>query len=218
MDLLNVKKQIQVLNENFESLHVDIMDGHFCDSIHLSPVFLRAIRSVTNLDIEVHLMVKHPEKFIASLLEFGADIIILHAETITTRAYRLINEIRRKGKKVGIALCPATPLSSVEPLLGDIDMITILAVDVGYVGQPLIDTVLDKILLAKKLKAKNRYQYIIQCDGGVKSSTYKKICDAGAENLVLGESALFGKNSNVEIACELMKNEFKIAMNGGDDQ
>ena len=217
MDLLNVEKQIRALNENFSSLHVDIMDGHFCNSIHLSPSFLKAIRNITKLTIEVHLMVENPENYVHSLLEFGADIIILHAETITTHAFRLINEIKNNEKKVGVAVCPVTPLSHIEHLLSDIDMLTLMAVDVGYVGQPLIDSVLNKILLAKNLKKQHGYNYVIQCDGGVKKSTYKKICDSGAENLVIGETALFGKNKDVKIACSMMKKEFEFALNEGNN-
>ena len=214
MDLLNAKEQILILNANFTSLHIDIMDGHFCDSIHLSPSFVKAVRGITDLSIEVHLMVEHPEKLIPSLIEFGADVIVLHIESITTRAFRLVNEIQRNGKKAGIALCPITPLSTIKDVLCSIDMLTILTVDVGYAGQPLITSVLHKFEVAKLLKQKHNYNYVIQCDGGVKSSTYKQLCVLGAENLVLGDTALFCKHIDLNMACKIMREEFVAALNG----
>ncbi|TCL58871.1 D-allulose-6-phosphate 3-epimerase [Kineothrix alysoides] len=214
MDLLEVKGQIEILNTYFDILHIDIMDGHFCDSIHLSPSFVKSVRKVTNLTIEVHLMVEQPEKFINILLDNGADTIILHAESITKRAFRLINDIQSKGRKVGIALCPLTPISSIVPLLRDIDILTLLMVDAGFVGQPLIETMVNKIKIAREIKEKQNSNFIIQCDGGVKNSTYKKLYDAGAESFVLGEAALFGKHNDLIIACETMKNEFIRSMNG----
>lgn len=212
MDLLNVESQLKVLNKNFDSLHIDIMDGHFCDSIHLSPSFVKAVRKASRLPIEVHLMVDNPEKYIDSLLESGTNIIILHIESITTRAFRLIDKIHDKGKMAGIALCPITPFNHVISLLSNIDMLIILAVDVGHVGQSLIEPIYDKIKMAKEIKEQNGYKYIIQCDGGVKNSTYRKLFQMGAESFVLGNSALFGKNQDLNIACKLMKSEFTKAL------
>lgn len=208
MDLLNVQSQISVLNRYMDALHVDIMDGHFCDSIHLSPSFIGAIRQITQLPIETHLMVDAPEKFINSIIDNGGNCIICHAETVSKNAFRLIDAIHSKGKKGGIALCPLTPIDAITPLLGEIDILSILMIDVGYIGQPMIGSLLGKIKLAKDLKEQQGYDYIIQVDGGVRADTYQVMKAAGAESFVLGKAALFGKHVDINDACEIMSDEF----------
>lgn len=213
MDYLNVGSQLDILNQNFDILHVDIMDGHFCKSIHLSPSFIKSIRNATNLPIEVHLMVEHPGDFITDLVECGADIITLHFESITHDAFRLISQIKSYGKQVGLALCPATPISCVKYLLNQIDILTILNVDVGYVGQPLIIEMLEKVAKARKIRTEEGYHYLIQSDGGVNISTYSDLLNAGTEIFVLGHAALFGKHPELACACKIMKKDFNLPEN-----
>jgi len=207
MDLLNARQEIEVLNQYFDYIHFDVMDGHFCKSMALSPRFLHEVRTVTPLPIDVHLMVSHPEDFIDDVL-CQSDIVTLHIESITTQAFRLISKIKDAGKQVGIAICPATLANSLEYVIENIDYLTVLGVDVGYVGQPLIDSTYRKIRTITEMRAACGRDFLIQCDGGVRAETFSRLLSAGADMFVLGKVALFGKHDNLSTACNIMGEEF----------
>ena len=129
MDLLNIKEQIEILNERADMYHVDIMDGHFVKNITLSPDFVKAIDKVVKIPMDCHLMVTDPDDYIESLAQAGAGYICPHAETINSDAFRIINKIRANGCKVGVVLNPATPLSYIQHYIHLVDKITIMSVD-----------------------------------------------------------------------------------------
>lgn len=207
MDLLNVEKQISILNDYCDIYHIDIMDGHFCQNISLSPRFVEVIRNKCKLPIDVHLMVEYPELFIDRLIDAGADIMSFHAETIERNAFILFEKVKQASKKIGIVICPSTSIDSIRLYLPYIDIITVMTVEVGFVGQDLIDETLCKISKLKELKEVNDYSFIIQSDGGAKKETYRKLQNAGAESIVIGGSGLFNKSNDLEIACSLMLRE-----------
>jgi D-allulose-6-phosphate 3-epimerase len=209
LDYLRIKEQIEKLNKRANYYHIDIMDGHFCKNITLSPDFMRAIKPVSSLPLEVHLMTEYPNDFIDMVKIAGGDIISPHAETINTDAFRVINKIKSLGAKAGIVLNPATPLEYIKYYAHRLDLITIMTVDVGYAGQPFIDEMLDKIRLCKKWKETYGYTYRIEIDGSCNKQTYKRLYEAGAEEFVVGTSGLFSLDADVDIAYNKMLSNFE---------
>ncbi|MGV8050047.1 MAG: D-allulose 6-phosphate 3-epimerase [Anaerolineaceae bacterium] len=211
LDYLDVKNQINTLNKYCDMYHADIMDGHFAKNITFSADFVRAIHSIAKLPLDVHLMVEKPNDFVDIFAEVGIEYITLHAETIQTYSNRIIRKIKDLGCKVGVAVCPATPLSAVEWYLSDIDILTIMTVEVGYAGQKFIPQMVGKVEQAKRLKEEKGYHYIIQCDGAIGKDNYKSLFDAGAQAFVMGTSGLFKPGITLDEACKKMKREFSQA-------
>ncbi|MCH5297817.1 MAG: ribulose-phosphate 3-epimerase [Ruminococcus sp.] len=212
MSFLNIRNDINVLNQNFDTFHIDIADGHFCNNIILSLDYIKDIKKISKLPIEVHLMVDSPNDYIEQLAKIGVNIITVHIESIERNAIRTIDNIHSHGIKVGIALCPLTPVRYIYPLLSYIDIVNVLNVEVGFRGQPLINEMLQKIKKLSILKRTKSLNYIIQGDGGVEKNTYKKLIDVGTESFVLGRTALFSKSEILYDACNIMKSEFENAL------
>lgn len=208
MDYLHIEDQIQVLNRHADFLHYDVMDGHFCKNMALSADILKAIKKVAAIPVDVHMMVENPQDHVDAFLDSGADYISLHAETINPFAFRILRHIRQRGAKTGIVLNPATPLEYAGQYLDEVDMLTIMTVDVGFAGQPFNARMLQKIEQAKQWKAARGAHYIIQVDGGVNESTYRALWKAGAECYVVGSSGLFTKDKDLEKGCAILKEEF----------
>lgn len=129
MDFLDMRGQLAFFNERADSLHVDIMDGHFAPNITLSPDIMRTVGKVSTLPMDAHLMTTDPDRWIEAVAEAGARVISPHAETINAKAFRTLRRIRALGCQTGVALNPATPLSSVAAYLDDVDLLTIMTVD-----------------------------------------------------------------------------------------
>ena len=159
MDFLKMKEQLEILNSRAEYLHVDIMDGHYCKNITLSPDLVRTFAKIATIPLDVDLMTTAPNDWIGVVADAGAHSISVHAETINTDAFRTLRGIRALGKKVGVVLNPATPLAEIEHYMELIDMLTIMTVDVGYAGQAFIEQMLPKIELVRELKEKRSYSY-----------------------------------------------------------
>jgi D-allulose-6-phosphate 3-epimerase len=185
------------------------MDGHYCKNITLSPDFMRAVKKISKLPLDVHLMTEYPGDFIDEVRNAGAEWISPHAETINVDAFRTINKIKSLGAKAGVVLNPATPLEYIKYYAGKLDMVTIMTVDVGYAGQPFIDEMLDKIRLAKQWKKQYGYTYKISVDGSCNVKTFKKLHDAGAEIFVAGSSGLFSLDPDLSAAYDRMLRNFK---------
>jgi D-allulose-6-phosphate 3-epimerase len=211
INLLDIENQIDILNQHCMMHHVDVMDGHFAKNITLSADFVRAIRPIAKLPIDAHLMVTTPNDFINDFADAGANYISLQAETIQTDAYRTLRKIKDLGCKFGIVVCPATPLSLVEWYLDEVDILTIMTVDVGYAGQKFIPQMVRKVAQARQIMEEKGYHYIIQCDGAIGKDTYKLLYDAGARAFVMGTSGLFKPGLELNEACHLMKKEFSQA-------
>lgn len=209
MDFLNVREEMEVLNRHADLYHVDIMDGHYCKNITLSPDMVKVFKSIAERPIDVHLMTTSPMDWIDRVAEAGADFISPHAETINTDAYRVLNYIKELGCKKGVVLNPATPLSAVEHYLNRIDLLTIMTIDVGFAGQPFIEEMLEKIKMAKRLKEEREYGYQIQIDGSCNQNTYRKLFEAGAEIFIVGYSGLFGLENTLEKSWTKMEEIFK---------
>lgn len=210
MDLGKIKEQLEIMDRYVKLYHVDIMDGHFCKNMALTPGLIKSFRENTKTDIDVHLMTTEPAAWIESCAEAGATCISPHAETINTNAFRIMQEIERLGCKKGVVLNPATPLTYVESYLENIDLLTIMTVDIGFAGQKFIEQMYLKIREAKEIRKKRKYHYQIQIDGHCNKENYKKLEEAGADVVVVGNAGLFGLHPDLDTACRKMKLELEF--------
>lgn len=187
---LDLKKDIQQLEDGgIDYLHFDIMDGAFVPRLGLFPEMLASVKAVTKIPITAHLMIENPDNFIPAFARAGADIIIIHAES-TKHLDRSIRLIKNMGIKAGVALNPATPLSFIDYVLDEIDLVMLMAINPGIVGHQLIPGTLKKI---SDLKNKLRYypHILIEIDGGVTFKSAPDMIKMGANMLVCGSSTIF---------------------------
>lgn len=170
-------------------IHIDVMDGHFVPNITYGPIMVEACKRASNLVLDVHLMIEKPDLIIPDFAKAGADYISVHAEACT-HLHRSLQLIKSLGVKSGVALNPATPLSSIEYVMDQLDFILIMSVNPGFGGQKFIGSSIDKIrLLSNQLKERN-LKTLIQVDGGINKDTIKAVSEAGASSFVAG-SAIF---------------------------
>ena len=171
-------------------LHLDIMDGHFVPNLTFGPPIVAAIRKISKLPLDVHLMVTNPAALVEQFAEAGADYLTVHVET-EPHLHRLVNRIRELGVKPAVTLNPATSVDLLDEILIEVDMVLVMSVNPGFGGQKFIPASLDKIRrLRQKLKRLDR-QVLIEVDGGVNQATAPQLIEAGADVLVAG-SAVFG--------------------------
>lgn len=186
-------------------LHIDVMDGMYVPSITLGFPVIESIRKNSNMIFDVHLMIKEPERYLERFAQCGADIITVHAEACL-HLHRTLQQIRQLGKKCGVALNPATPLSALDYVLEDLDMVLLMTVNPGFGGQTFIPAMYEKIrVLRDKIAEKDR-KIDIEVDGGIKVSNTKQVLEAGANILVAG-SAVFGEDiaANIKEFQELLQ-------------
>lgn len=192
-DFSRLGENLSVLEKNdITMLHVDVMDGMFVPSISLGFPIIESIRKNSSMIFDVHLMIKEPERYVERFSESGADIITVHAEACL-HLHRTIEQIKQLGKKCGVALNPATPLSVLDYVLEDVDMVLLMTVNPGFGGQAFIPTMYEKIKTLRNRIAGRGLDTDIEVDGGIKASNTKKALEAGANILVAG-SAVFGGN------------------------
>lgn len=208
MNMLEMKEQFRVLNERIQMYHVDIMDGHFCKNITLSPDFVKVCATVAKRPIDVHLMVEHPGDYIDQLIACGAAVISPHAETINVDAFRTIDKVKSAGCQMGVVLNPATPLSAVSHYLNHIDLLTIMTVDVGYSGGKFVPEMLEKIREAVRIREERGLQYVIQVDGACNAANFKAMDEAGAEAYVVGNTGLFAMDPDLKKAADILYENF----------
>lgn len=171
-------------------IHVDVMDGHFVPNITIGPLVVEAIRPVTPKPLDVHLMIENPDLYIPEFARAGADIITVHQEAVP-HLHRTVQLIRSLGKKPGVSINPATPVSTLEVILEEIDLVLVMSVNPGFGGQKFIHSALGKIAELRRLIDQRGLQVEIEVDGGVKPDNCQQVAAAGADVLVAG-SAVFG--------------------------
>ena len=175
-----------------KAVHIDVMDGQFVPEITYGQPVIRSIRSLTKLSFDVHLMVQKPETQIESFIKSGADWITFHYEA-TNHAHRIIQQIHQAGKKAGIAICPATPVSVLSEILECADIILIMTVNPGWGGQTIIPSCVEKVSELKRIREEKKYKYLISVDGGVNSKTLDTVVKAGTDIVVSGSSFFNGE-------------------------
>jgi len=183
-------------------IHIDAMDGHFVPNITVGPMIVKAAREVTDLPLDVHLMIENPDRYIHDFVTAGSDLIAVHVEA-ATHLHRLLGVIRDAGIKAGAALNPATPLSSIQHVLHNLDMVVLMTVNPGFGGQGFIPEVLPKIEELKGMIDQKGIEVDIEVDGGINVENIAQAARAGANVFVAG-NAIFGSQDYAE-AIALMR-------------
>lgn len=205
-DFSNLAVQIYELNkENVDYIHLDVMDGIFVPNISFGTPVIQSLRKCTEKIFDVHLMVKEPIRFLEDYQKAGADSITVHVEACK-HLYRTITMIREIGCKVGVALNPATPLSTLDYILEKIDMVLIMSVSPGYGGQNLIPSTFAKIEELRREREKRELDFEIEVDGGVRADNVKILIEAGVEVFVAGTAIFEG---NIKDNLEMFRKKFQ---------
>lgn len=173
-------------------IHVDVMDGHFVPNITIGPLIVEAIKPITTLPLDVHLMIENPDQYIPEFAGAGADIITVHQEA-SLHLHRTIQLIKDSGAKPGVAINPATPVDMIREVLVDVDLVLIMTVNPGFGGQSFIPQTIEKIKQVAALREKYNLSFEIEVDGGVNVSTAEQCVLAGVDVLVAG-SAVYNKS------------------------
>lgn len=177
-------------------IHVDVMDGHFVPNITIGPLIAQAVRRVTALPIDVHLMIERPERYLESFVSAGADSITVHVET-SPHLHRTLQQIRELGARAGVALNPATPAESLTEVLPYLDLILVMSVNPGFGGQEYIPTSTGKIARVRELLVQRGLDQVeLEVDGGIAPGTAAEVVSAGASVLVAG-SAVYNTRASI---------------------
>ncbi|MED4405076.1 ribulose-phosphate 3-epimerase [Heyndrickxia coagulans] len=174
-------------------IHIDVMDGHFVPNITMGPLVVGAVRPVTKLPLDVHLMIEYPDQYLEAFAKAGADTISVHVEACR-HLHRTIQEIRSLGVNPGVVLNPATPIEWIAPILGDVGLVLLMTVNPGFGGQAFIESVVPKIEKLYRLKEEQGLAFDIEVDGGIDPETAQKCKQAGATVLVAGSNIFKSKN------------------------
>jgi len=170
-----------------ERIQIDVMDGRFVPNISMGPDVVHAIRRVSSLLLEAHLMIVEPEKYVTVFADAGADLIIVHQE-VSPHLYRTLQQIHDHGKQCGVAINPATPWTAIDEVLEIVDLILVMTVNPGFGGQEFIESMLPKIHRIHDELMRRRLPALIEVDGGISEETAPRVVDAGARVLVAGTS------------------------------
>lgn len=168
-------------------IHIDVMDGHFVPNLTIGPPVVAALRKVSRLPFDVHLMIDNPQDMVAAFIKAGADLVTVHAE-VAPHLHRLLQTIREQGVKAGVSLNPSTPLAMVEEVLDSVDMVLIMSVNPGFGGQKFIPGSVEKIRRLRALIAASGHKVDIEVDGGINAETARLVTAAGADILVAGSA------------------------------
>ncbi|GAB2648535.1 D-allulose 6-phosphate 3-epimerase [Vibrio panuliri] len=211
MDLTKLAEQIEFFDDKVGYYHVDIMDGHFVPNLTLSPFFVSQLKKISTAPMDCHLMVTNPEQYVDMLAEAGAAMFSFHAETVNGKAFRLIEDVRKKGMQVGVVLNPETRLQDVEIYLKHIDKVTLMTVDPGFAGQSFVPEVVDKIRQFREFREQHQLEFQIEIDGSCNKKTFSTLLAAGADVLIVGTSGLFNNHPELSVAWGMMMDDIKVA-------
>ncbi|MBK5251112.1 MAG: ribulose-phosphate 3-epimerase [Peptostreptococcaceae bacterium] len=198
-DFANLERDIrEVEKSGIEMLHIDVMDGHFVPNITIGPIVLQSIRKITDLELDVHLMISNPGQYINDFIEAGADILTIHAEA-DCHMHKTLSSIRESGIKSGVSINPSTPLFMIEEVADLLDLLLIMSVNPGFGGQSFIEHSLKKIEKASLLRKSSGLDFLIEVDGGIKPENAARVLRAGADILVAGSAIFKGKQISENI-------------------
>ena len=198
-DFTHLGEQVRAVEEaGARRIQIDVMDGHFVPNITMGPMVVEAVRRSTGALLETHLMITNPQQYIETFAKAGADLIIVHYE-VCPHLHSVIQQIRKAGKQVGVALNPSTPVFMLEDMISLIDMLLVMTVNPGFGGQELIPEMLPKITQAKQMITARGLNCDIEVDGGIHEGTVPQVVQAGANLLVVG-SAIYNNKESVSQA------------------
>ena len=193
-DFADIKSALKMLeNSKADMIHCDVMDGAFVPNITFGIKMIEDMKKYTSLPLDVHLMVKNPERFIDQFCNAGASIVTVHAEA-TLHLHSALQKIKNNGIKCGAVLNPASPIELIKHVLCDVDMVLVMSVNPGFGGQKFIPNTIEKISELKKIRDNNGYSFDIQVDGGIDLKTSKQVIAAGANILVSGNTIFSAEN------------------------
>jgi len=191
-DFSRVGEEISAVeNAGADVIHVDVIDGHFVPNITIGPLVVASVRKITDLPLDVHLMIEDADRYIDDFAKAGADWITVHVEACP-HLHRTISRIKELGKKAGAVLNPATPLGTLDEILADVDLVMLMSVNPGFGGQSFIRSSLNKIKALRNMIEERGLEVGIEVDGGVSPATIEDVAGAGANIFVAG-SAVFGQ-------------------------
>ncbi len=174
-------------------IHIDVMDGHFVPNITIGPLVVKAVKKISSIPLDVHLMIEEPDRYIDVFAESGADIITVHSEACV-HLHRTVQKIKECNVKAGVSLNPASPLDSLKFILADIDMVVLMSVNPGFGGQKFIPEVIPKIKGLKDMIQDRNCKIDIEVDGGVNVDNVGKVINAGADIVVMGNAFFSSKD------------------------
>jgi ribulose-phosphate 3-epimerase len=187
-DFGRLKEEVQAVEAaGADYIHVDVMDGHFVPNMTIGPVVVEAVRKITQLPLDVHLMIENPDQYIPDFAKAGADILSVHFETCP-HLNRTINLIREHSVKPAVVLNPSTPVAFLEDILGEVDWVLIMSVNPGFGGQKFIPGAVNKIKRLKEMINQMNLKVEIEVDGGITPNNVALVCQAGADIIVAGSA------------------------------
>ena len=192
-DFGRLAEEVRAVEEaGADYIHIDVMDGHFVPNITIGPFVVAAVKKVTKLPLDVHLMIENPERYVPEFAKAGSDIITVHAET-THHLHALVTQIKDLGKKAGVSINPATPVHSLGQIVADLDLVLVMSVNPGFSGQSFIPASLNKIKKVRSVIDKRGSKAELEIDGGIKIENIGEVSKAGADVFVAG-SAIYGSD------------------------
>lgn len=204
-DFMNLHEEIAAIETaGADILHLDVMDGHFVPNLTFGMPVIAQIRKITTLPLDVHLMVTNPEKYLPELADLGVEYVSFHQETVY-HIHRQIYVLKERGVKAGIALNPATPVSSIEPVIRDLDFVLLMSVNPGFGGQKFLPVVYEKTAALKQMALLMNPELMIEVDGGVNDQNARALAEVGAHILVAG-SYVFGSSDYAAAITSLKRN------------
>ncbi|MBQ6653205.1 MAG: ribulose-phosphate 3-epimerase [Prevotella sp.] len=185
-DFLSLRSEVEMINRSKSDwLHLDVMDGVFVPNISFGFLVIEAVARICKKPLDVHLMIVQPERYIQQVARTGAMMMTVHQEA-STHLHRTVQEIHAAGMKAGVALNPSTPVSVLEDIIGDIDLVLLMSVNPGFGGQSFIERTIQKVRLLRDLIAESNSKALIEVDGGVNEKTAPRLIEAGTDVLVSG--------------------------------